>query len=193
MFKKIACTLALVASVLAVTAVPASADPKPSTSETAESPAALRAKLASRRKLQIERLHAYAEKGTFPRNRVRPIIANVFIDESGHLCAVANLVAQDGHRDLVDRTAKSNNLVRVADLQEGELIDWILASGLTREEAILIQKPYMPVTSNADFAKQEDARLKAHFVEVEKKLVADTQKSLDVAVARILAQRAKKA
>jgi hypothetical protein len=191
MFKRIVCTLAFVASSFAV-AAPASADATARTAVTAESPAATRAQLAARRKVQIQRLHEYAAKRSFPRNRVRPTLANVFVDESGRLCAVANLVAQDGHRDIVDRTARANNLVRVADLTEGELIDWVLASGLTREEAILIQKPYMPMTADPGFAAREDARLAAHFAEVEKKLVEDTDASLDLAVARLVARRATK-
>lgn len=73
------------------------------------------------RRLQIERLRDYAANGVFPKNRVRPGMANIFIDEHGALCAAANLIALSGNRALVDDTANTNNLIRLADVKAGPL------------------------------------------------------------------------
>jgi hypothetical protein len=151
--------------------------------------AATRAELAARRATQIERFHAYAQAGVFPKNRVMPVMANIFRDEDGHLCAVANLVHLDGHDDLVDHAARTNNFVRVAQVPEGPLHDWVLTSGLTNEEIAVIQEPYMPAVPTADFDQAERARLQTKFAEIEKKLVASHEASLDTAVARLAASR----
>src|SRR5262245_10437130 len=58
--------------------------------------AAERRELAARRAVQIERLRAYREAGVFPRNLTRPALANIFVDERGVRCAVANLATLDG-------------------------------------------------------------------------------------------------
>jgi hypothetical protein len=172
----------------------ASSDPGPAPSDAgvvAQDPAALRATLAARRRHHIDELRAYANAGIFPRNRVLPGKANVFRDENGHLCAVANMVHLDGLDDLVDATAKSNNFVRVADEPSGALHDWVLGSGFTKEEIALIQEPYIQEQpSNPDFAQNEDARLRAHFAETIAQLITSTDASLDVAVKRALEAQA---
>jgi hypothetical protein len=146
----------------------------------------VRDQLAARRKVQIARLHAYAEKGVFPRNTVSKQVINVFRDGDGHLCAVANLVDLDGKHALVDQTARTDNFIRVAEQSSGELHDWVLTSGLTKEEIARIQAPYMPMQKDDEaWQEQEDARLKAHFADVERELLASTDASLDVAVSRL--------
>jgi len=145
----------------------------------------VRAQLAARRKTQIERLHAYAANGVFPKNRVSQMPLNVFRDEDGHLCAVANLVELDGKHALVDQTAKTNNFVRVAEQSSGELHDWVLTSGFTKEEIARIQAPYMPMEPNTAWLQKEKERLQAHFAEVERELLENQDASLDLAVARL--------
>ena len=154
--------------------------------------AALRLELAEHRKVQIERLRAYRMRGVFPRNRVVPRKANIFIDESGTLCAVANLVWQDGLGDAVAQASRENNFVRVAELDSGPLHDWMLTSGLTREEIAVIQAPYapMPIDREVSWDAAEDKRLVDHFVAVEKRLVDDTDRSLAIAVSRLRSERA---
>ena len=146
----------------------------------------MREQLAARRSEKIARLHAYAAKGVFPRNVVSKMPINVFRDGDGHLCAVANLVDLDGKHALVDQTARTDNFVRVAEQSSGELHDWVLTSGFTKEEIARIQAPYMPVQNDdIAFQQKENARLQAHFAEVERELVANTDASLDLAVARL--------
>jgi len=145
----------------------------------------VRVQLAARRKVQLERLHAYAANGVFPKNRVSQMPLNVFRDEDGHLCAVANLVDLDGKHALVDQTAKTNNFVRVAEQSSGDLHDWVLTSGFTKEEIARIQAPYMPMEPTAAWQEKEKERLQAHFADVERELLANQDASLDLAVARL--------
>ncbi len=145
----------------------------------------VRVQLAARRKLQIERLHAYAANGVFPKNRVSQMPLNVFRDDDGHLCAVANLVDLDGKHALVDQTAKTNNFVRVAEQSSGDLHDWVLTSGFTKEEIARIQAPYMPMEPSTAWLEKEKERLQTHFADVERELLANQDASLDLAVTRL--------
>jgi hypothetical protein len=148
--------------------------------------AELRADLAKRRAMHIQRLRAYADAGMFPQNTYsKNAKLNVFIDEQGKLCAAANLIALDGHRDLVDATAQKNNMIRLADVKDGALMDWMLRSGLTQEEIALIQEPYMPYEE--EMSEAERQRLKLHFSIVLQQLERDGDKSLDLAVDRLMA------
>lgn len=147
--------------------------------------------LQSQRSVQIARLRMYAQAGVFPENRVRPGALNVFVDSNGRLCAVANLMAQSGHRSLVDRVAGSNNFLRFADVGSGPLADWALSSGLTREEIIRIQEPYeyipagLPANIEWQAQQAERARLQNHFAVVLRELEVNTPSSLALAVNRL--------
>ena len=101
-------------------------------------PSEARAALAKQRALSLERLRAYRDAGQFASDRDgRP--ASVFRDHAGRLCPMAHLIAASGRMDLVDQVARTNNTLRLADVTEGPLWDWMLNSGLTREEIIRIQ------------------------------------------------------
>jgi hypothetical protein len=96
------------------------------------------AALAKQRTLNLERLRVYLETGEFAADEEnRP--ASVFRDPKGRLCAMAYLIAASGRMDLVDEVARTNNRLQLADVKEGPLWDWMLASGLTREEIVRIQ------------------------------------------------------
>jgi hypothetical protein len=157
---------------------------------------ALRRDLARRRALMIRRLAAYSRAGVFPDNHVQPGMLNVFIDDEGHICAAANLIARDGHRDLVEQQARENNFIRLADVHSGAIHDWMLRSGLTQEEIALIQEPYMyipgdePVIEQRIDEEEEKRRLQAHFTSVLRELRRDTRRSLDIAVDRLIASPA---
>jgi hypothetical protein len=162
------------------------------TAPTADFRAAWRAHLAAERRVQIERLRAYRIQGRFPINRVRPGRLNVFVDDrTGAHCAVANLIALSGQEELVQRTARENNFVRLADVSSGPLHDWVLTSGLTQEEVVFIQEPYSyepqaaPLARRLNVAAAEKARLRRHFAEVERRLLRDNDASLDLAVSRL--------
>lgn len=160
----------------------------------------LKSQLLAARKKHLDMLHAYWQAGVFPKNLDKPVVANIFRDGMGHLCAVANMVDKDGLHEVVDETARTNNFVRVASLDSGPLYDWSLTSGFTREEIAMIQVPYMPPpvvkvvgpTKEEQIARaesQERTRLMNHLQEVEKRLRDDTDQSVEIAMNRLAGDR----
>jgi len=109
------------------------------------------AALAAERKLQIARLRGYARSGRFPRNPdaggpTRPI----FVDAAGTACAVGFLMRESGWGAAVSAIAKESNGIHVPDVRGGPLVAWVRTSGLTLEEAALIQPAYTPPPPNVD-------------------------------------------
>jgi uncharacterized protein YjbI with pentapeptide repeats len=101
--------------------------------------------LRANRALQIERLRQYARRGLFPLNEHhswRPI--PIFVDRHDTACAVGHLMRQTGRNHAVEEIARRNNHVYVPDVRNGLLVEWVLQSGLTQEEAALIQPGYGP-------------------------------------------------
>ena len=66
----------------------------------------------------VATLRAYRDRGVFPHNYDFPDRATPnFVDrKTGTLCAVAHLLASTGRRDIVDRVARMDNNVLVAQL-----------------------------------------------------------------------------
>jgi hypothetical protein len=163
----------------------------------------VRARLAVHRVQQVERLGEYASRGEFPHNYDAPPSAHIFRDDAGRLCAVANLVHQDGRDDLVDATVRANNGLAIADVHDGPMLDWVLGSGLTQEELARIQMPAPVITrpqpvrkaaplvarADADETRMKEAVVR-HVEQVQAELRAATEKSLDAAVERYLAVHA---
>ena len=107
--------------------------------------------LATRRQLQIERLKVYSERGLFPLNEGQSTGAvPIFVDRHQTHCAVGYLMHSDGHDSGVQSIVDANNLVYVNEAREGSLLDWVWTSGLTQEEAAMIQPGY-PVGLDATF------------------------------------------
>jgi hypothetical protein len=189
-------------------------DPAP-VDPTADTRAAVRAELAAHRRLQVARLHAYAQAGVFPRNTKVAPTGHFFRDAGGRLCAVANLVHQDGRDDLVDAVVRTKNDLVIDDVHDGALYDWILSSGLTQEELARIQRPAPimmppPAKTGDPFAAwplptlaplvpgakkklpteaEVRADLQAQLAAIEAQVISDTDASLDAAVERLLATR----
>lgn len=106
---------------------------------------AWRRELLARRRLQVARLIAYRNRGLFPRNEGHSAAAvPIFVDGHDTACAVGHLMRLSGWEEAVASIARTNNLAYVPDVTGGPLVDWILTSGLTREEAALIQPSYLP-------------------------------------------------
>lgn len=186
--KRIAIPTLLVCVLSVLTSAAASAAPRAFRLPVMEpSRSDVRAALARRRALQLQRLRAYRDRGVFPRNRVSDDVINVFRDENGLLCAVANLVFLDGDLELVASTAKENNYVKMATLKKGALFNWILASGFTIEEIGAIQLPDSPVVDDFDWEQRENARIIAHINAVSAQMIKDTEASLDAATDRLIA------
>lgn len=100
-------------------------------------------KIREHRQLQIERLHEYRDRGQFPRNEGESQTSvPIFVDSHGTHCAVGYLMHRSGADEAVAEVVAENNLVYVPDVEQGMLVDWVLQSGLTQEEAALIQPAY---------------------------------------------------
>src|SRR5512139_657623 len=103
--------------------------------------AAVKKALEKRRAKNLAAFRAYRKAGVYPHNTVRPGPLNVWIDTDGHLCAAATMIAKDGKLKLVEETGKTNNQIRLLNVTEGALLDWMLTSGFTLEEIDRIQAP----------------------------------------------------
>lgn len=164
------------------------------------SEADLRAALVARRAHNLDVLRAYRQAGVFPINTTVPGEGHFLIDDHGTLCAVANLIAQDGHRDLIVVASRTDNGLLFGDVKSGPIHDWILTSGFTREEIARIQvpAPYVgpiePVIRPDDPVQPEptpepspielaNAKVRDYLVAIEAELRANA--GIDTALARL--------
>lgn len=188
---------------LALAPSPASAAPDKSDPKAADADRAkLREELVAQRKLNLERFHAYRVARVYPHNLYEEGMKNVWKDPDGHLCAVATMIDKSGQHDLVEQTAQDENFVRIADLSSGPVVDWLLVSGLTQEEAVMIQQPSAADVEQMEAEqrreqrrlarklRREDNRLEANYIATELALKQRVMEnaSLDLAVARIAAR-----
>lgn len=94
------------------------------------------------REEKIKLLHEYWMMGKFPINTEYPMKRLPHIkDEFGTPCAMAYIIEESGDRQLVEELQETNN-VFIKDVNDGKLIDWIITSGITKEEACQIQPTY---------------------------------------------------
>jgi hypothetical protein len=101
--------------------------------------------LGRRRLVNMWRLRLYQLRGRFPQNEhVADRAVPIFVDNHDTACAVGHLMRESGWTDAVSTIKRTNNFVYVNDVNDGPLVDWILTSGLTQEEAALIQPGYFP-------------------------------------------------
>ncbi|HZM00162.1 MAG TPA: HEAT repeat domain-containing protein [Planctomycetota bacterium] len=96
-----------------------------------------------RRAQMLAELRDYCERGVFGVNRNPDTVREpYFVDGTGRLCAVANLIATCGQRPLVDQVAATANNAYVVELaQLPALLEWLDSVGLTVEEIARIQDP----------------------------------------------------
>ncbi len=167
----------------------------------------LRAELADHRARQIAHLHAYALAGQFPHNVTTAPSLHLFRDPEGRLCAVANLIQTDGRGDLVEATVLAQNDLAIADVHGGQMMEWIERSGAStaggklgansgsgavpREadaagRSLAARALRRWATAVAGDADERGGSMKLA-AEVEAELRADTERSLDVAVERLVA------
>lgn len=105
--------------------------------------AAWRRQLTTNRYVQILRLAAYRDRGLFPLNEgqaARPV--PIFVDRHDTACAVGHLMRLSGWQRQVAAIERGNNLVYVPDAARSEVARWALTSGITLEEAALVQPGY---------------------------------------------------
>jgi hypothetical protein len=170
---------------------------------------AVRAALVKARAQNRASFRAYWKGGVYPSNVYSKKLLNVWRDEDGHFCAAATIMVKSGNQALAIKLAEDNNFIRLADVEQGPVMDWILTSGLTQEELVSIQKPFMGVSKqpvleplgapiavaarpvvDARLRKAETARLLAKYKVVDKQLAAKQAKSLELAVDRLMLQPA---
>ena len=111
----------------------------------------------TRRRALMTTLRAYRVRGMFPHNYDFPGQSiPYFVDrKTGTLCAVAHLLESTGRRDIVERVARANNNVWVAQLAgDSAFTRWLDTNGITLGEAAFIQMPYARVTSPAEMKRQ---------------------------------------
>jgi len=164
--------------------------------DTATLRQAVREALIKARGLNLASFRAYQKAGVFPSNTYKDGKLNVWRDQDGHFCAAATIIRKSGDVELVDRVADQNNFIRLADVTQGPLMDWILTSGFTQEEIAAIQEPFMPVREqpqpseptvvDAKLRAVENARLIARYKVVDRMLVKNEKKSLELAVDRLM-------
>lgn len=158
--------------------------------------AAIRAKLAQNRVANLARFRVYQRKGVFPNNTFAAGKLNVWLDTNGNFCAAATIIKMSGNSDLAQRTAEQNNFIKLGDVTQGPLMDWILTSGLTQAEIAAIQEPFRIVADepsgvvDAKLRRAEDVRLQAKYKQVDAQIVKQQKKSLDLATDRLLANPA---
>jgi hypothetical protein len=182
MLKRMAIALCLLASPV----VDAARAPVKVQLEQAPSKADVIKALSARRAHNLASFRAYRKGGVYPHNYVRRGPLNVWTDRDGHLCAAATMIDKDGHHDLVATTAKATNFIRLLDVTQGPLMDWILTSGFTIEEIDRIQEPMM-MDDEPDVDYQvADANLAKDYAKTDTWLVGHAKSSLDVAARRLL-------
>ena len=141
--------------------------------------------LAGQRARHLALLEEYCDQGRFPMNQDRRLgMTPLFVDHRGTSCAVAHLMLKDGLGPVVREISKARNQVRVMEVKEGPLVDWIAASGLTQEECALIQPGYDPLDG-----RRQQERVRRHLRGVLTTLRQDTHRSLEIACRRLLPSR----
>ena len=149
--------------------------------------------LAARRAPMIGWLHDYGEAGAYPTDLGgQPL--SVFRDANGVRCPMAELIHKSGRDDLVDAVVAENNAVRLADVHDGPLHDWMISSGLTEQEIAMVQGA-MNINMMQWRERAQDLRLAAAQAEIKGKLevaevaLRDATATSLVAVTNQLAER----
>lgn len=207
---------ALTASALADRAAPRFAQPPPDTSVSSpEDPSAakpdiaplvdraqVRAALIANRRANLARFRAYYRAGTYPSNVYADGLTNVWRDEAGRLCAAATIIKASGESALVDSVAEQNNFIKLAEVTQGPVMDWILTSGFTQAELVAIQKPFRRVGTieyqeqqellkpvaviDPTLRSDETVRLTKLYRRVDARITKSTTASIELAVERLM-------
>jgi hypothetical protein len=156
----------------------------------------VRRQLVANRAANLARFQAYQKAGVFPSNTYQDGRLNVWRDKDGHLCAAATIINMSGETDLVRRVAEQTNFLRLADVKQGPVMDWILTSGFTQDEIAAIQEPFMPVTRepapvdprivDRKMRTREDERLRARYRVVEAQILKNQKASIEAATDRLI-------
>ena len=163
-----------------------------------KNPAALNAN----RRANLARFRAYYRAGKYPSNVYADGLTNVWRDEDGRLCAAATIMKASGEGALVEKIAEQNNFIKLADVTQGPVLDWILTSGFTQAELVAIQKPFQRVGQieleeqdaqlkpivviDPKLRTDETVRLTKLYRRIDVRLTKSSTSSLDLAVERLM-------
>jgi hypothetical protein len=105
----------------------------------------LSADLQTKRNHLLDLLHDYWTNGVFPKNydyadQRKPC----FIDKDGTICAVGYLVEQTTGRQVADNINSKHKYDDLLAMNNATVDNWVLTSGLTKEECAMIQPTYRP-------------------------------------------------
>ncbi|MEX0643526.1 MAG: hypothetical protein WD468_12540 [Pirellulales bacterium] len=129
------------------------------TTWSADERAVWRRNLIANRRTQMSRLSAYRDRGLFPRNEGQSAeAAPIFVDKHNTACAVGHLMRLTGWERAVESIQSLDNLVYVPDFESGPVAEWVSTSGLTFEEAALIQPTYPNIPSELPQVPTDAAR-----------------------------------
>lgn len=113
----------------------------------------------------LDRLHAYRLRGEFPYGvATQPArLSPTFIDADGRACAMAYLVIESGHRDVAEAIARDQLHARVPEIRHPALGPWLVANGMTLEEATEVQPTYCFADGeDGGVLEREDCSLRAN-------------------------------
>jgi len=97
---------------------------------------------AQRRRMLLDTLSAYADRGMFPKNHTITGRTPVFIDEDGTACAVGQLMISSGHAALAERIHNEMNLAYIHAIDLPEVAVWASTHGFSTDELAWIQPTY---------------------------------------------------
>jgi len=172
-------------------------DPAPMPPEIYVDRGAVRRALVANRAKALELFRAYYKRGIYPHNTFTDDSLNIWLDAEGRLCAAATIIAgwSTAYRGLAFGQANLDNFVRLVDVTDGWMMEWMLTSGLTQEELVAIQKPFEPVVRpdveipapDPRLARRADKKLRAAYAKIDRMLVKQGRASLELAVDRLMA------
>ncbi|MDG2363153.1 MAG: hypothetical protein P8L80_03515 [Flavobacteriales bacterium] len=99
--------------------------------------------LQTKRNHLLDLLHDYWTNGVFPKNydyadQRKPC----FIDKDGAICAVGYLLEQTTSRQVADEINSKHKYDELLAMNNSNVDNWVLTSGLTKEECAMIQPTY---------------------------------------------------
>ncbi len=154
--------------------------------------AAVRAKLAARREHTMQGFLAYRDAQIYPMNNLPGGgFRHVWVDSANHLCAAATLVSKDWGRDASIRVGNGNVEIRLADIHDGALADWMLTTGMTHAELVAIQAPGFMGRENQQIQElpvreAEVLRLYQLYIDVERQMRSLWDENLDHATDELM-------
>jgi hypothetical protein len=114
--------------------------------------------LQAKRARMLDLLRDYREAGIFPKNYDHPGTRRpCFIDREGRICAVGYLVEQTAGRETAEAINLKYKYENLLAMNDRVVDEWIAGSGLTKEEAAMIQPTYgyTPPPANGNHIEQD--------------------------------------